>query len=153
MALKDKDYPSSYLSGAMQAGKVVKMGGEWRPGDGRPLRPLTRQPAFGGALGLPGATPFAAPAAPPAPSPPSSPPVAAPKAERQAVAAAASVPDVPSDPPPVPVLKTPVFRCGLWSDGTLEMQRDGVTVAVVHEGEAETVLSFMDRLRPVREIA
>jgi hypothetical protein len=137
MGLPDDVYPSSYLTKDAQAGKVVKIGREWKIGDGVPLRPLPRQPAFGAPLGLPGASPFDVPAPP------------APKAKHQATATPAPAPDLPADPVPA----VPAFRCGLWSDGTLEMQRDGVTVAAVHEDEAETLLNFLDRVRPAKEAA
>lgn len=35
-------YPTSYLKMALQRGDVVKEGGEWRPGSGKPLRSLTK---------------------------------------------------------------------------------------------------------------
>ena len=158
MGLRDDVYPSSYLTKDAQAGTVVKVGREWKLGDSVPLRPLTRQPAFGAPLGLLGATPFAALAAPPL-APPSTPSTPPSKVKRQLAPTPtptptlAPAPTAPIDSAPVPVVTVPVFRCGLWSDGTLEMQRNGVTVAVVHEDEAETVLNFMDRLRPTREVA
>ncbi len=40
----------------------------------------------------------------------------------------------------------PVFRCGLWSDGVLELQRNGVTIASLKRKEAEHMDAFMDRV-------
>lgn len=44
------------------------------------------------------------------------------------------------------VVVAPVFRCGLWSDGVLELQRDGSTVAVLEQGEGEQLASFVNRM-------
>lgn len=38
------------------------------------------------------------------------------------------------------------FRCGLWSDGVLELQRDGATVATLTRGEGEQLVDFMRRM-------
>lgn len=40
----------------------------------------------------------------------------------------------------------PVFRCGLWSDGVLELQRNGVQVAALTRGEGEYLAAFMGRM-------
>lgn len=44
-----------------------------------------------------------------------------------------------------PVIKA--FRCGLWSDGTFEIQRNGATVATLHPDEHDTVLETLQRAR------
>lgn len=40
----------------------------------------------------------------------------------------------------------PIFRCGLWSDGVLELQRNGSTVAVLEQKEGEHLASFVNRM-------
>ncbi len=39
-----------------------------------------------------------------------------------------------------------LFRCGLWSDGTLELQRNGEMVAELARGEGEHLVSFFSRM-------
>lgn len=41
----------------------------------------------------------------------------------------------------------PAFRAGLWSDGTLELQRDGKTIAKLQQSEGELLAEFMHRMR------
>ncbi len=41
---------------------------------------------------------------------------------------------------------TTVFRCGLWSDGVLELQRNGVAVAFLERGEGEHLADFVNRM-------
>ncbi len=40
----------------------------------------------------------------------------------------------------------PGFRCGYWSDGTLELERDGQLVAVLSADERRTVVAFAGKL-------
>lgn len=62
--------------------------------------------------------------------------------------------DTPAKEHPLPVARKveprasaiPVFRCGLWSDGVLELQRDGSTVAVLEQDEGEQLASFVNRM-------
>jgi hypothetical protein len=51
---------------------------------------------------------------------------------------------VTADPTAVP--GAAIFRCGLWSDGVLELQRDGSTVAVLEQAEGEQLVSFVNRM-------
>lgn len=136
MGLKKTEYPSAYLSRPAQLGQVAKVGHEWQVGDGKPVRSIAKLPPFGGSLGLPGATPF-----------PRAPAAAAPE---QANAAAPTQALVVAE---LPVSPAAAFRCGLWSDGVIELQRNGVTVAAVQKGEAETLLKFLDRVLPGGEVA
>jgi hypothetical protein len=41
---------------------------------------------------------------------------------------------------------TPVYRCALWSDGILEVRRDGQTVAEVPQAVGESIAAFLGRL-------
>lgn len=55
------------------------------------------------------------------------------------------VPEV--DPPAIAQAPSPaVFRCGLWSDGVLELQRNGRTVVMLDQGEHEQLGAFMRRM-------
>lgn len=42
--------------------------------------------------------------------------------------------------------ESPVFRCGLWSDDVLELQRNGQQVAVLTRREGEQLVDFMERM-------
>lgn len=132
MGLRDSQYPSAYLSMAAQAGKVVKVGHEWKIGSGHPPQPLKRQPAFGTPLGLPGASPFDVPAPPPP----------APKAKRQAAKSVST-----DAPEPVPAQSSSPLRCGVWHDGTCELRRGGATTELT-QAEAMVVRDFLNRVLP-----
>jgi hypothetical protein len=138
MGLKDDVFPSSYLNMAVKAGKVVKVGREWKIGDGRPLRPLKRQPAFGVPLNLPGASPFDVPTPPPA----------APKVKRQT---AAPVPTEAPTPAP-PAAPAQPLRCGVWLDGMFELRRGSVTTELT-QAEAQVLRAFLNRVLPAEESA
>jgi hypothetical protein len=84
-------------------------------------------PRFGRRLDLPGSTHY-----------PTAAPTAAP--------AAATVPKQQPTPP--------VFRAGLWSDGTIELQRNGQTVAILHEDEAQYLTEFLEKAKmPLIKVA
>lgn len=51
------------------------------------------------------------------------------------------------------VEQSPVYRCALWSDGMLEVQRDGLTVAEMPQAAAEEMASFLARLAGAKEAA
>lgn len=139
MGLPDDVWPSTYLSKDAQAGRVVKMGHEWKPGNGKPLRQLKRQPAFGGPLSLPGASPFDV-APPPAP-----------KAKRQAVKPAPT--KAPAPAAPAPTQTAPPFRCGIWLDDVIELRRGGATVDQLARDEALVLRDFLNRVLPAEESA
>lgn len=139
LGMKLEEYPSTVLSHAVKAGRVARVGSEWLPGAGAPPAPVKKQPAFGGSLGLPGSSPRA--------------PVAVPRFADFAVAAAPT-----ASPAPIvdqaPAAEPPKFRCGLWSDGVLELQRDGIQVAALTQHEGEALAGFMARLRePLEKVA
>lgn len=47
--------------------------------------------------------------------------------------------------------QTPAFRCGLWSDNVLELQRDGVTLTKLTRAEGEHMNSFFSRMLATTE--
>lgn len=49
--------------------------------------------------------------------------------------------------------QTPAFRCGLWSDNVLELQRDGVTLTTLTRVEGEHLNSFFNRMLATTESA
>ncbi|RFP19176.1 hypothetical protein [Duganella sp. BJB475] len=138
MGLRAGQYPSAWLGAAIKRGDINKDGKNWTPGPGSEVK---RQPAFGGSLGLPGATPHVS----------SAPPV--PKFKDSAAPPAALMAGADDEPSVSAVAVPPKFRCGLWSDGVLELQRNGVTVAELERDEGETVAAFMARLRQPLEAA
>jgi len=46
---------------------------------------------------------------------------------------------------------SPAFRCGLWSDNVLELQRDGVTLTTLTRGEGEHMANFFNRMLATTE--
>lgn len=64
--------------------------------------------------------------------------------ECQAEDAAARPKAPPVDDTPNPI-DGPVYRCGLWSDGVLELQRDGRTVVTTTRREHEFMADFLRR--------
>lgn len=64
-----------------------------------------------------------------------------------------AAPELPA--PAVEAVATPPaqpegrFRCGLWSDGVLELQRDGVTLTELTRGEGEHMADFIGRMLKV----
>ena len=50
-------------------------------------------------------------------------------------------------PAPGPVEPPAALRCGLWSDGTVELQRNGCTVAAMAQCDAEFIAAFLARVR------
>lgn len=57
------------------------------------------------------------------------------------------------DTAPVAQPGTPAFRCGLWSDNVLELQRDGVTLTTLTRGEGEHMATFFNRMLATTESA
>jgi len=156
IGIRAEEYPSSILSPAVKAGHVVRIGSEWVLGDGTPPAPVKSQPSFGGGIALAGSTP-GAPVVPTflrervaAPQKPNG---GAGKAKRAPAAAdleglQQESNDQRSEKSTAAAMPAPAkFRCGLWSDGVLELQRNGVTVAELEQDEGETVAAFMARLR------
>lgn len=55
-------------------------------------------------------------------------------------------PEAAPVPAAAPHAGEPVFRCGLWSDGVLELQRNGQQVAALNRHEGEQLVEFMGRM-------
>lgn len=150
MDMKHGEYPSAFLGGAIRAGKLYKDNTEWVAGPS-PAHKAASKFNF------------------------SKPPKDEPKAQfkpteqpdEPAPAAAAPEPStlkstvvndvfvssrdagkfdaaVAAIAAPVPTV--PVFRCGLWSDGVLELQRNGLAIAMLTRGEHEHMADFMRRM-------
>lgn len=136
MGLKSGESPATWLSGPIRDGRLLRDGVFWMIGSGKPASKVgaaTKPTAARGAIPKLGAT-LAAKSPQPAPAAPE------PKA----------APDTPA-PVPEAVAATPVhpagrFRCGLWSDGVLELQRDGVTLTELTRGEREHMADFFGRM-------
>ncbi|MGZ3184383.1 MAG: hypothetical protein ACXU8N_18255 [Telluria sp.] len=135
LALKPTEVASSYLAGALSDGRLVKDGKNWTAGAIKPV-PVLAKPT-------PPATdpkPFAVPVfvAPPPPQTPA--PQPAPK----------PVPKSAPEPAPGVELAKPsmtsTYRCALWSDGILEVQKDGETVAELPKAAGESLAAFLGRL-------
>lgn len=150
MGMRTAEYPSSVLTSSVKKGLVVRDGLVWRIGKGTPPPPLrmVKDAAFNPANGpvLP-PTPVAR-AAPPPPAPP--PPEAAPavlvavsSAQQQNRSGAVSLMVVTNN---ASAPFAPSFRCGLWSDGVLELQRNGRSVVELTRGEGEQLVDFMNRM-------
>jgi hypothetical protein len=126
-----KGSPSSYIKDALRDGRV-KWDGKVYVLGGAPCRA-----AFGGSLNLPGSTPFPPPFPPPAPPPPAT------KTQRQ-----------PGTPGPVVSVQTAQpFRCGMWLDDVIELQRGGATVDKLARDEALVLRDFLNRVLPTEESA
>lgn len=165
MGLDAVEYPSSVLSGAVRTKRLVKDGKNWTLGPGpdgsaapaprmeeKPAEPVKETPA------APKADPFAALHVQAEPRAMGTQEAAASKGVRAIVEAEqgakpqpvrATIPfptPAPAAPVHVPRSHEPVYRCGLWSDGVLELQRDGVTVAKTTRREHEMMADFLGRM-------
>jgi hypothetical protein len=139
--LNANEYASSYLIGAVRDGRLVKDGKTWTLGSADP------QPQTDGAESAPGlgqsqAQPAAAVVVPkfvtsPEPAP------ARPVREKRAHLSPAADPEQ----------RDPVYRCCLWSDGILEVQKDGKTVAALEQAAGESLRCFLGRLAGERAAA
>lgn len=133
LGLKTGQYPSSYLAAAIKAGRINKDGKNWMPGPSIGTRPAPslRHESIG------------------------KPPVGAVARfdEKTAAEAIKTLNEAPRPltpaPAPIPASTGSVFRCGLWSDGVLELQRDGEQVAALQRGEQEHLVDFMRRMMNV----
>lgn len=166
MGLAADAAPRAYLASALKAGKVAKDGNTWRLGDGTPAPKQTSVafvvPAQASSVSTVGRVAFG-------PSEPMGAPaekVAAATRDEvwgiptelkeqlsraaQDLVAKALLPNLgpavaeapaPTQPPP-----ESTFRCGLWSDGVLELQRDGRSLIELQRGEREQLADFMKRM-------
>ena len=130
MGLKAGAYPIAYLSRAIKTGLLHKRtDGMWEKGPAPAPLVAALKPK-----------PIAKPRAP----------LAKPKPGPVAQFSATAQPDdvlAIEAPAPGPVEPPAALRCGLWSDGTVELQRDGRTVAAMAQGDAEFMAAFLARVR------
>lgn len=128
MGLPKTSSPTNYLASAMRAGRVVKSRYGWNVGPGiapdknqrAPYNPppVSSVPAAVSDVTLAG--------------PNVVPPYVVPDADGRA-ALANQISDLPKG----------IFRCGLWSDGVIEMQRGDTLLAKLSRAEAEQMAEFM----------
>lgn len=172
LGLDPLEYVSSYLSSAVRAGKVVKDGKNWTLGDGTPPAPAreAKNAAFNPINGpkLP-PTPVKTAEEVLEERPLSSglPPellVQLSKSARDEAAKARAqsnvvtieaepyatlsmlIPPIAHLPAPAVEPPAPVYRCAIWSDGVIEIQRNGRTVAQLTSAEADALVAFMTTL-------
>lgn len=147
LVMRQEEYPSSILGHAMKIGRVTRVNNRWVPGDGRPVMAPVKAKPF--SIGK--STPAPAPAVP------------------QFLADRVSVPVKPNGgagkpkkatpapvaEPVVDVAEPPVarpLRCGVWSDGVVELQRGSLPIALLSKDEADFMAAFLARVG-VREAA
>jgi hypothetical protein len=170
MGLTPDEYASTALASAVRTSRLIKDGKTWTIGPGPAGSAAPRPPAveakpavsapgpFDALLKMPTPEPTSAPTAAPTEAPTAAPTV--PQAAAPAVVeihaptvtltghlSVAPVPAQPGTP------AAPVYRCALWSDDILEVQRDGVTVVEVEKAAGESLAAFLTRLAGAREAA
>lgn len=119
LKLEARQSPMAYLGGALKDGRLKLAGGQYLLGDGVPTAAPARKPARAPAkpkVKLPAAVP-AAPA------------LAIPLFKDAALAAVYGESPAPAS----------AFRCGIWSDGEIELQRGGVTIARLSAAEIAVI--------------
>lgn len=119
MGLLNGQYPAAFLGAAVAAGKVHSENGVWCPGPAAQL-PADRRTADVGIEGR--------------------------ALAHQPVAPSGMPSEVKLGDLMVDSVGSPVFRCGLWSDGVIELQRDGVTIAQLVQREGEHLAGFINRM-------
>lgn len=124
LALKPTEVASSYLNGALSDGRLVKDGKNWTAGAIKPLA-STAKPAAEEPVKVPVFVPR---------------PVPLVSAQQPPAAKLA-----PGIDPSIPGAN-PTYRCALWSDGILEVQKDGETVAELPKAAGESLAAFLGRL-------
>lgn len=162
-------YPSAYLTCAIKAGKLHKTPEGWKPGrapGGAEYKGLT-SPAKGGPKAqFDPKAPLEYPAGTERPVAATVPSMGAhvvsqdevkavaaidawdeeQKAKIASLQAAAPKPvEVPVFAPLAPAAAAPSYRAALWSDGMLELQRNGLTVMECTRGEHEFMAEFLAR--------
>lgn len=124
MGLSGAASPGNYLNTALRDGRLVRDGIYWMIGT---AKPTSKQPV----------------------------PKVAATTERAPETAASPVPALPATETPHQVAPAdgPTFRCGLWSDGVLELRRDGETLATLTRAEGEQLSSFFNRMISTMEVS
>lgn len=154
MGLSKGEYPSGYLNSAIKYGRIHKGEKGWTKGAAPGAAPFSSPRAKGkleAKAQFQATTPVvaasravAADEAPVAPGPIKIAVVddvfIASQDESKVEIAAAAVATPAVGP------SSAVFRCGLWSDGVLELQRNGVQVACLTRGEGEHLAEFIGRV-------
>lgn len=141
MRLQKGESPASWLAIPVRDGRLLRDGVYWLIGSGKPATGRATKPtAARGAIPKLGAVLDATKqlaalkVASATPSPKPAPDTPAPATEAVA---------------PPPAKPAGRFRCGLWSDGILELQRDGETLAQLTRGEGEHMADFIGRMLKV----
>lgn len=122
MELPAKTYVGAYLASAVKGGKVMRDGDRWKLGAGKSEAVPKVLDSVEKVGNIVGTTKDASPI---------------PQAVVDAIVGAPAL-VVPGAAPAEPKL-----RCALWSDGTLELQRDGEEVARLTEDEFEFVRDYL----------
>lgn len=124
MGLSGAASPGNYLNTALRDGRLARDGIYWMIG---PAKPAGKQPA----------------------------PNVAATIEPTLETAVIPVPALPASEAlhQVAPANGPTFRCGLWSDDVLELQRDGETLATLTRTEGEQLSSFFNRMISTMEVA
>ena len=139
MELEQDQLPSDYLDGAVAAGLLAKFGKHWTPGIGPAVAPLVEAPGY--------RIPVFAP--PPADNVVSLEPQRTARVKPVEKVDFAGFADmVNSEAEAAPAVKpAPAIRCGLWSDGSVEVQRDGKTSAVLFVEEVACLADFWVKIK------
>ncbi|MBV8660371.1 MAG: winged helix-turn-helix transcriptional regulator [Burkholderiales bacterium] len=122
LGMTHDQYPSDILRSAVNNGRVKRVGSDWVIGDGKAPAPLRRQPAFGVPLGLPGARPHK-------------------KEEKPPVEEKAPAPAPVHEP--AAASERSILRGARWSDGIVELQRDGKTIHTLQRDEVQFLTNFL----------
>jgi hypothetical protein len=143
LGLSSRQYPSDLLRYAVKVGRVVRVGDSWRIGEAGAAASVDRVAAPAPAPAIASAPvlvrPASAPLSPPADlasSADSAPPSAGATPAPAHVAAEAEDLDPALRAYPV---TAPVYRYAQWSDGVVELQRDGETVCRLARADAQAL--------------
>jgi hypothetical protein len=141
MELEQDQLPSDYLDGAVAAGLLTKFGKHWTPGISPTVAPLVEAPGY--------RIPIFAP--PPADNVVSLEPQRTARVKPVEKIDFAGFADMMNSQPESgsapAVSPAPVIRCGLWSDGSVEVQRDGKTSAVLFVEEVACLSDFWAKIK------
>lgn len=150
MGLKSIDSPANYLTSAIKSGRIVKVFDGYKLGtETPPEKPAPRTqrkfsiapPKKGGPVAQ-----FDKRAQPGDPDPITKddvkdlPPAVIEQLSKPAQALGVPTAPLAADPAPA------TFRCGLWSDGVLELQRNGRSLVELKREEHEQLADFMRRM-------
>lgn len=129
MGLLPKTYVGAYLTSAVKSGKVLRDGDRWKPGPGKvevkvpdsatvqPVSPLKTAVVDDVFV-----------------------------ASRDASKFDAVVDAITAAPLTLPAPAASSHRCAIWSDGTYELETNGVRVALLSHEQAVAFVSFIERM-------